>query len=101
MKVLSVVSRRRDEKWKGKNSKGLIKEVATELGLGSGKIPAGGKGRGPCELGKYRTLRKHANMSDAQATNGKVGETRLECVLGPGGTGFEGRAKESQLTLAG
>lgn len=80
MKVPFVVSRR-DEKRKGKNSKDLIKEVATKPGLGTGKIPAGGKGRGPVG---WESPALSGNVSDAEVTNGKVGQTRLEWVLGPG-----------------
>lgn len=37
MKVLFVVSRRRDENWWGKSSKGLMKEVATQRGENSSR----------------------------------------------------------------
>lgn len=90
--------RRRDVKWRGKNSKGLIKEVATELDLGTGENSSRWHGEDYVSWESTGTLRKHANVSDAQVTNGKVGETKLECVLGPAGTRFECRA-DSQLNL--
>lgn len=56
--MLFVVCEREDEKWRRKSSKGLIKEVATELGLGAGKSPAGGKERGLREPGERRHPRE-------------------------------------------
>lgn len=81
MKVLFVVSRRRDENWWGKSKKRLMKEVATQRGENSNRwqweeTVWAGKAQGICW--------EQAHLFEAKATD-KQG---WRCVLGPDGTGL-------------